>query len=505
MDRTTKILILCFVLLKLVLHLIADFNSGFQGDEFLHIACGDHLAFGYMEFPPVIGWLAYIQNLFNSSGVFIHHLFVHLASTLILIFGVKILLLLGGNRRAVLLFLICMLCAPAFGRSHQLFQPVVFSQLFWILGYYQCVRFIKFKNVKYFQYLILVCGFGFLVKYDIAFFMVGLVALLFFSSYRELIWNKKLGLWILLFLLIISPNIWWQYQNNFPVVMHFSELYASKLNDNNVINTVVDWFWSLNPLLFLIWSGGFMYMFSNKRKAFKVLGIIISISFLVLFIAKGHFYYFFPMMIMAFIYGSTWLGEYSIKWPSWIYKSVVSLVLISGGLLTPFSIAVIPLDAFIKYAGIKEENERYKIPNREYYSKILWQDTLEGLKETYEELTESEKKNCLIWGKHYREAGMVNLYHKSMGLPNAFSYHGSFYSWAPESGEMPATVIAFNDDEGGGSDFWNSFFGEVIEKKRIRDNYAEDDENLWEVIYICREPKYNFSELKEIFKNRIFE
>lgn len=125
MNKQTK-LILFFCILKLALHLIADSNSGFQGDEFLHIETGNHLAFGFMEFPPVIGVLAFFQNLFQSESVFIHHLFPHISAILILIFVSNITIELGGKTKAVFLVLMCIIIAPAFGRSQQLFQPVVF-------------------------------------------------------------------------------------------------------------------------------------------------------------------------------------------------------------------------------------------------------------------------------------------------------------------------------------------------------------------------------------------
>ena len=126
MNRQTKFVIIGFCIVKLTLHLIADSNSGFQGDELLHIEAGNNLAFGYIEFPPVIELLAFIQNLFQSTSVFVHHIFAHIAAILILIFVSKITIEFGGKAKAVFLVLMCIIIAPAFGRPQQLFQPLVF-------------------------------------------------------------------------------------------------------------------------------------------------------------------------------------------------------------------------------------------------------------------------------------------------------------------------------------------------------------------------------------------
>ena len=94
-------LVVIFCVLKLALHLIADFNSGFQGDELLHIETGNHPAIGFMEFPPVIGWLAFLQNQLGAQSVFVHHIFAHIASLLILVLAALIALELGGGTKAV--------------------------------------------------------------------------------------------------------------------------------------------------------------------------------------------------------------------------------------------------------------------------------------------------------------------------------------------------------------------------------------------------------------------
>jgi 4-amino-4-deoxy-L-arabinose transferase-like glycosyltransferase len=217
MTKQKKLILIIFCLIKLTLHLIADGHSGFQGDELLHIETGNHLAFGFMEFPPLIGILAFIQNLFPSNSVYIHHLFSHISSILILIYVAKITIELGGKNIALFLTLLSIIIAPAFGRSQQLFQPVVFGQLFWVLGFYQLVRYTKYLDTKYLIYLAIFSIIGILFKYDILFFIFGLSSLFFFRRTREKILKQNIGLHIAIAFLIILPNIYWQYANNFPV------------------------------------------------------------------------------------------------------------------------------------------------------------------------------------------------------------------------------------------------------------------------------------------------
>ena len=147
------------------------------------------------------------------------------------------------------------------------------------------------------------------------------------------------------------------------------------------------------------------------------------------------------------------------------------------------------------------EGGKYGINFSERYSKDKWETTLLELQKIYNNLPNSEKENALIWGKHYSQAGAVNLFNEKFNLPKAFSLHGSFYSWIP-TGEMPAVTIGLSYNVG---DFFQEHFDEVIKVKTIYNPYSENLEELHQHVYLCKQPKQTFEELKESFKDRIFE
>ena len=265
MTKQNKLLIAFFCVIKLTLHLIADYHSGFQGDELLHIETGKHLAFGYMEFPPLIGVLAFIQNIFNSNSLYIHHLFSHISCILIVIYVAKITIELGGKNKALFLTLLCIIIAPAFGRTQQLFQPVVFGQLFWTLGFYLLVRYTKYLDKKYLTYLTFFALIGFLFKYDILFFIFGLSSLFFFKRTRETILKQSIVLHIAIALLIVSPNIYWQYANNFPVLQMFSRLYETQLDKISRIDNLKNLILAANPISLILIFPAIFYMFKSNK------------------------------------------------------------------------------------------------------------------------------------------------------------------------------------------------------------------------------------------------
>lgn len=506
LNRKIFLIIAFFCVLKLTLHLIADSNSGFQGDELLHIETGNYPSFGYMEFPPVIGWLAFIQNQFHSQSVFVHHIFSHVASVLILILTALITIELGGKSKAVFIVLLCILTAPAFGRGHQLFQPVVFTHLFWMLSFYQLVKFVKTPDKKYLIYLTICLGFGFLTKYDILFFIAGLTGLLFNKPTRVIIFQKDVWKYIFLFILIIAPNVLWQYKHGFPVFDMFSRLYETQLNKLTILEVLESIILSLNPVTMFFWMGGLIYSFRTKNNPtyYRPIAFTIIISLMLLALNKSKAYYMYPAMITLIIFGSIWFEQRIFSKRKWILYPATALLVLSGIVLVPFGLAVLPLDTFIKFAGIEKKDNRYEIEYKEYYSKSKWEKTMDGLQAVYDILPMNEREDCLIWGKHYSQAGGVNLFRNNYEMPKAISYHGSFYLWSPEKGELPKTIITFSNGEAG-IDFFQSFFGSVVPVKQIYNPYADDEKDLWQTIYLCKEPKLNFEHLRTEFKTRIFE
>lgn len=505
MAKNTQLIILVFCFIKLALHLLADSHSGFQGDELLHIETGNHLAFGFMEFPPFIGILAFIQNLFHSDSIFIHHLFTHLASILIIIYVAKTTVELGGKDKAVFLVLLGIIIAPGFGRSQQLFQPVVFSQLFWVLSFYQLVKFVKELDKKNLWYLAIFVVLGFSSKYDTIFFIFGLSSLFLFKRTREALIQHKVWQMILLSSLFVLPNLIWQYKNNFPALQMFGRLYEMQLEKISRIENLGQLIVAINPLNLLLIVPSFIWFMGKKDKEInRPLSISILLSFLFLLGSNGKAYYFFSIILTILPFGGLYWEQNILVNRKWILYPL-SIILLLGGVLIPFGLPIYTFEKYLtrfqKYEKSVIKGGKQVIRSEEYYSSQKWGKTMHELQSVYDSLPVNEKKNCLIWGKHYSQAGAVKLWGGVHNLPKAFSYHGSFYTWSPK-GEMPEVTIALSYQVG---DFFKPYFDEVTQVRTIYNPYADTEEELYQHIYICKKPRQDFDKMKVLFEKRIFE
>jgi len=505
MTKQNKLIIFILSLLKLVLHLIADSHSGFQNDELLHIETGNHIAFGYMEFPPMIAFLAFIQNIFQSKSIYIHHLFAHIASIFIMIYTAKITVELGGKNKAIFLTLLCIIIAPGFGRSQQLFQPVVFGQLFWILAFYQLVCYTKYLNKKNLLYLTIFSTMGLLSKYDVIFFIFGLSSFFFFKRTRDSLLAQSFWLYIFIGFLFILPNLHWQYSNDFPVLKMFSRLYETQLDKLSRFENIKNIILAINPITLILVIPAFFYMFQLQQKEwYKPIVFSIILSFFSLLFCNGKSYYFFPIILTILPIGAIFWEQIINNDKKWILYPLVTMLLL-GIVLIPFGMPIYTfnkmLNSIQKYETRKVEGGKYAVSYDEYYSKKIWETTMINLKNIYDSLPKNEKAKCQIWGKHYAQAGAIQLMQNEYNLPKVFSYHGSFYNWSPV-GEMPNTVIALSYQVG---KFFNPYFSDVMLVKTIYNPYANNEEELYQNIYICKNPKQNFNKLRVLFLHRIFE
>lgn len=492
------IIIAVAAIVKLILQLISLSNSGYFSDELLHIETGKHLAVGYRDFPPMIGMLAWLQNLFHSDSIFVNHLFNLILSILIVIFCGLTTIKLGGRWLAVLTVLLCILLSPGMGASQILFIPTAFEQLFWII----CIYYIaSYCNVHHHKYLILFCIFaalGFLTKYSMVFLLGGvLISVALFQ--KSLFSNKVFWIGLLIFLILISANLFWQIKNQFRVFEHFSQLYETQLNDLSRVDEVKRMILFLNPLTLILWfTGLFIIPFASKYKAYRLLSFALLFSFILLFIAKGKWYYYFPIILGLIPLGTVFF-EQLLQKRKWIIYTYLAALCITGAILLPHGIPILKLDRYITLYNLKP-NEDNKIPLffDNYYSVDIWDQLLGVVKKTYTSLPAAEQEKCLVWGRHYSHAGGINLLGEKYGLPQAFSLHSSF-EWLPEL-DKDAVIIAVGESNWVKRS-WEEYFEEVEEVGVVENPYAPKLIEYCYRIYLCKKLKYSSAELKEICKD----
>src|SRR6266404_4545324 len=108
------LIVLLLALANFLLHLYFNNRYGYFRDELNYMACGDHLAWGYVDHPPLIPFLIKISRLVLGDSLRSIRFIPALASSLLIVQTAAIGRELGGRRYALLLGAVCALIAPQY-------------------------------------------------------------------------------------------------------------------------------------------------------------------------------------------------------------------------------------------------------------------------------------------------------------------------------------------------------------------------------------------------------
>jgi hypothetical protein len=445
--------------------------------------------------------LGKLERLLFGESLLAVRLFPALAGVALVLLSGLIAKELGGKNLAILLCTVCVLASPAYYRNHTLFQPVVFDQLAWTLGFYYLIRHINTQQKKYFFYFALVMAFGFLNKYSILFYLAGVGIAMLLTENRKWLGQKVWWQAAALGLLIILPNLIWQWSYDFPVLDHFSELYNAQLNERSRLDFLQGQFFSMNPFNFPIWLAGlFFLLLYPTMKTYRFFGWAFLATLSLFLLAKGKHYYLFGIYPMLFAAGATGL-EHSLKNNWKLIIPVYAIFLLYTGLIRmPYGTPFLPIEKFVAYAGLERNTDGYlEGLTSDYADMFGWPEQVALVDSVYRSLSPEEQAQCLIWAENYGEAGALQHFGKQYGLPAPVSKHGSFWIWGP--GENAGEIVISIGNE---TDAVNYFFEEVKLIKRIKHPYAiEEEQNI--PLYLCRKPKITLREYWPEWRDNIFD
>src|SRR5437867_5529245 len=107
-------LIWAIALAKFVFHVYFNNRYGYFRDEFDYMACGDHLAWGYVDQPPLIPFFTKLSRLVLGDSLRSIRIIPALATSAAIILTAKTARELGGRRFAMVLSAVAFIAVPIY-------------------------------------------------------------------------------------------------------------------------------------------------------------------------------------------------------------------------------------------------------------------------------------------------------------------------------------------------------------------------------------------------------
>lgn len=421
-------------------------------DEFLYLAEGNHMAWGYMEIPPLLSVFAWLTNIFGG-GMFWIKIWPALFSAFTFLLVGKIILSLGGRTFALLLGWFPFML-DGYMRLFFLFQPNFLEVFFWTAIAFCIVSYIQTKENKW-LYMFGVCvGLGMMSKYTVAFYTLSLLGGLLVTRNRTIFLNRHLYFAALIAFIIFLPNLLWQYNHNFPVVAHMQELKEEQLKYINPADFIISQFMMNLPCVY-IWLAGLCFvMFSPQGKPYRLFAWAYVFVILLLLYLSGKDYYALGAYPVLFAFGAYYLEKITVKKFTWVRYPMVAFALLLGAFAMPLVMPVAKPEQLASYyhtTGLDktgsfkwEDQQMHPLP-QDFADMLGWKEMAQKAADVYHSMPKETQAKTFIYCRGYYSAGALNYYGKEVGLPQVYSDNASFLWWMPETYPYKNLLLVAHD------------------------------------------------------------
>src|SRR6202049_4659269 len=418
-----------FALAACVVHFLFNGGYGYFRDELYYAACGQHLAWGYVDQAPLVAVIARLSRALFGDSLRALRFFPALAS------GAKILLTgwivreLGGRRYAQVLAGTAMLLCPIYLTMDNFLSMNAFEPVLWMLCVAIALRIIRTGQQHLWLLFGLVAGIGILNKHSTLLFGFGFFLALLVTRQRRLLQNVWIWAGALLAFVIFLPNLLWEIENHWPTpeilrnVDHYKNAHVSWLGFIGQQALLV------HPLATPICLAGLWYfLWSREGREYRFLGWTYLFILLQLLIFRGRIYYLAPAYPMLFAAGAvaieSWMTALMERRGSnwnWIRTAILAPLVFGGIVAAPLAIPILPLDTAAAYANFWDVNRVQveiepsgKLPQL-FADMMGWQQQVEVVAGVFQSLPAGDRPKAAILARNYGQAGAIEYFGPSFG------------------------------------------------------------------------------------------
>jgi len=488
-----------FALATVALHLAFCHRFGYYRDEFYFIDCAKHLAWGYVDQPPLAPFVTWLTAPLGYP-VWGLRFFPGVLSGVTVLLACAIARELGGRGYAQAITGVTVALAPgligiAYGLSTEFLSPAAWTALL-----YLTIRLVKTNDPRYYLPIAFVVTLAMYAKYTIAACVIALGIGLLVGGRGDLLRSRLLLLAAASSIALLLPNALWQIGHGFPML---EVLHNDQLNRHALANGMADespnrWTNALymlglqfayqNPLYAPVWIWGLVWLWKRQEYRFLPVAYLIMLGLLILTIGRG--YYIQGLYPALFAAGGVAIEQAITLQPAWRKVAIAGALLVAGLPMFPLSLPVLPLSAYMAYEraiGLSRpappDNQSHLI-NPMFADQLGWRAMTQTVAGAYWALPAAQRKITAVFADRYAYAGALDFYGARYGLPTVISPNNNYYLWGTR-GYSGASVLAV-----GATDYYLllQHFGSVRQVAVYHNNYRWMLEGPLP-IYICTQPR----------------
>jgi hypothetical protein len=171
-------------------------------------------------------------------------------------------------------------------------------------------------------------------------------------------------------------------------------------------------------------------------------------------------------------------------------RAAVLFVLVPGLLTLPIALPVLPPGALAK---VPLQNINYNLGEE-----VGWQALVAQVATVYHSLPPAQRAQVAIVTGNYGEAGAIDRYGPTLGLPAAYSGHNNYWWWGPPRLPQGIAIIVGLTDR---PSWLLRYFGSVRLVGRVHNPWgvANDEEGV--PLWLCRQQRQPWPAIWPRFKS----
>ncbi|MBI4874604.1 MAG: glycosyltransferase family 39 protein [Acidobacteria bacterium] len=435
-----------FAILKLLLHLATNWRYGFFRDEFLYLAYGRHLDWGYPDAAPLLGLTAWFVSHVLGDSLQALRLLPALAGAGTVFLTGLLCLEMGGGAVAVAVACLCAVAAPVNLAINTLFSMNSFEPLVWMGALYLVLLALRRDRPQLLPWAGVCLGLGLENKHSAAFFALSLAAGLALSPQRAILKNRWLWCGVGVAFLLFLPNLIWQYRHDWATYTLLENVRRTHKNVELAPPAFLgQQIFMLLPATVLVWGAGLVKALRERALRFAGLTFVVFLALMMALKAKD--YYLAPIYPMLFAAGGVWWSARK----AWARTTVVAAIVVMGVVAAPMVLPLLPVERFIAYQhglGIRlpKTEHGHAGPLPQIFGDMFgWPEMVAKIAQAWNALPPEERARTHIFCNNYGEAGAVDFFGPRYGLPRVICAHQGFYYFSPRGARKGDNLIVTQD------------------------------------------------------------
>jgi 4-amino-4-deoxy-L-arabinose transferase-like glycosyltransferase len=449
---------------------------GFHRDELYFLACARHLAWGYVDQPPLVPAVAWLATHTLGTSPTALRVFPALAGGATVFITALMARELGGGRDAQVLAALAAATSPEVLAALHLLSTTAFDLFFWSAICLLVLRFLRTGDERLWLVIGAVAGVGLMNKFNVAFLLLAIGAGLLIGGRRRALSSPMLWAGALLALVIWSPNVIWNAQHSWAAVSMLRSLHQENSSLGASIEFIPSQVFVVGPLLIVFWVGGLRHVLRSPFA--RPLGVAYLFLLVVFTLTGAKPYYLAGMYFVLFAAGGVWAERrLHSRQPARGIRGWVTLM-IAGLVVLPLVVPVLPEGALAK--GSWEGNI-----NKDLSATVGWQAFVRQIATVSHTIPSDQRADLVVFTGDYGAAGAVDLWGASDGLSHAISGHNSYWWWGPAGAHDGATTIAVDLPRS----YLLTIFAQVTAAGSVTTPNGVWTEERGDPIWICRGQK----------------